>query len=85
VKSHYVYILECSDGSLYTGYSTDPDRRLRQHNSGKGAKYTRARKPVRLVFKRGFPTRSEALRFESEIKKKGRAAKFKLFAGQPPG
>jgi len=80
-----VYILRCSDGSLYTGYSTDAERRLEQHNLGKGARYTRAKRRVKLVFKGEFRNRSEALRYESEIKKMSRSAKLLLLTGQPPG
>ena len=84
VKSHFVYILECSDGSLYTGYTTDPERRLRKHNSGRGAKYTRAKRPVRLIFKKGFSNRAEALRYEFKVKKASRSAKLLLSRGELP-
>ncbi|WP_182022837.1 GIY-YIG nuclease family protein [Haloquadratum walsbyi] len=58
---HYVYIVECSDESLYTGYTTDVERRVREHNAGEGAKYTRGRTPVQLVHFECFDTRSAAL------------------------
>ena len=66
---HYVYILRCSDNSLYTGYSTDPVRRLSEHNHSKrGAKYTRSRRPCSLVHIEMFDTKSEALKREYQIK-----------------
>ena len=64
----YTYILECSDGSLYTGYTNDLDRRVRVHNMGKGAKYTRARLPCRLVYYEIFTSKSEAMKREYFIK-----------------
>jgi len=76
--SHYVYIVECSDGTLYTGYTTDVERRIREHNSGKGAKYTRGRTPVGLVHTEQYETRSEAMSRESEIKSMSREKKESL-------
>ena len=64
----HVYIIECSDGSLYTGVTTDIERRMKQHNSGKAASYTRVRTPVRLVYNESHPDRSSALKREAEIK-----------------
>ena len=64
----YTYILECSDGSLYTGYTNDLERRVRVHNMGKGAKYTRARLPCRLVYYETFTSKSEAMKREYFIK-----------------
>lgn len=64
----YTYILECSDGSFYTGYTNDLDRRVRVHNMGKGAKYTRARLPCRLVYYETFISKSEAMKREYFIK-----------------
>ena len=78
---HYTYILRCSDGSLYCGYSTDPEKRAKIHNSGKGAKYTRSRLPVEVVYKEAFDTKSEALCRECAIKKLTRAEKLKLITG----
>ncbi len=77
---YYVYILECADGTLYTGIATDLQRRLEEHNSSdKGAKYTRSRRPVRLVYNEVFPDRSSASRREYAIKKKmNRQEKLKL-------
>ena len=69
MTKHYCYILECSDGSYYTGYSTDPKRRLKEHNStSKGAKYTRARRPCKLVYIEEFDSKSEAEKREYYIK-----------------
>lgn len=73
--SHYVYILQCADGTFYTGYSTDPQRRAREHNDGNGAKYTRGRTPVNLVHTEEFNTQSEALEREYEIKQMDRQEK----------
>jgi putative endonuclease len=83
VASHFVYVLVCSDGTLYTGYTTDLDRRLRQHNAGKGARYTRLRTPVKLAFKERFHMRSNALRREIQIKRMSRSSKLLLCAGYP--
>ncbi len=74
----YVYLLECSDGSLYAGWTTDPERRLEEHNSGSGAKYTRGRRPARMVYVQGVPSRSAALRRELEIKSMDRRTKLAL-------
>jgi putative endonuclease len=74
----YCYILECSDGTYYTGWTTDPERRLRQHNRGRGARYTRSRSPVRLVYAEGQPNRSSAMRREFQIKHMSRKSKEKL-------
>jgi putative endonuclease len=65
----FVYLLRCADGSLYCGWSTDPDRRLRQHQAGTASRYTRVRRPVELVYTREFATRSEAMREEVRIKR----------------
>ena len=77
-KMHYVYILRCSDGTFYTGYTTDPVRRTRVHNSGKGAKYTRARRPVELIYTEEFDGKREAQRREYAIKQLTRAEKEEL-------
>ena len=75
----YVYIVECADGSLYTGITTDVDRRLLEHNySFKSAKYTRSRRPVRLVWSKEVENRSEASKEEARIKKLKRASKLEL-------
>ena len=67
--SHYVYLVRCRDGSYYCGYSTDPVRRAAVHNSGKGAKYTRSRLPVELVYTEACPTREAALSREWHLKR----------------
>jgi putative endonuclease len=74
----YVYALRCADASLYVGYSTDPERRLRQHNAGRGARYTRARRPVVLLRQWSFPSLGEALRFEYALKRLPKAEKERL-------
>ncbi|AVQ45190.1 GIY-YIG nuclease family protein [Clostridium botulinum] len=75
----YVYIVECRDKTLYTGWTTDVERRVSQHNKGKGAKYTRARRPVVLKYFEKFDTNREAMKRECEIKKLSRQDKIKLF------
>jgi len=78
-KKWFVYILRCSDMSLYTGITNDILRRLDEHNHSRlGAKYTKARRPVRLVYSAPFSTRSLASKKESEIKKMSKVAKEKL-------
>lgn len=74
----YCYIVECSDGSYYTGWTTDPIRRTRIHNAGRGAKYTRSRRPVRLVFVEPQQTRGVALKRERAIKGLPRSKKRRL-------
>lgn len=64
----FLYILECQDGSLYTGITKDIERRLRLHNEGKGAKFTRSRRPVKIIYQELLSTRSQALIREHEIK-----------------
>ncbi|HVM71207.1 MAG TPA: GIY-YIG nuclease family protein [Anaerolineales bacterium] len=76
--AYYCYILKCADGSYYTGWSTDPQRRLRQHNRGAGARYTRSRRPVRLVYVEELPDKSSALKRERAIKALPRLKKQKL-------
>jgi putative endonuclease len=75
---HYVYVLECADETLYTGYTTDVDRRLAEHEAGAGAKYTRGRTPVELVHVESYATRSDAMSREYEIKQLSRAEKEQL-------
>ena len=65
---YYVYILKCADGTLYTGFTNDLEKRLKAHNSGKGAKYTRNRLPVRLVYSETFRDKREAMSREWHIK-----------------
>ena len=71
----YVYLLRCSDGTLYTGVTTDPKRRLAEHNAGKGGAYTRSKRPVRMVFKEGCLNRSSALKREAKVRNWSRARK----------
>lgn len=80
-KKNYTYILKCNDGSLYTGWTNDLKNRVDVHNSGKGAKYTRARLPVKLVYFESFNTKSEAMKREYEIKNLKRVDKIKLIKG----
>ena len=76
---YYLYILKCADGTLYTGITTDIERRLKEHNSSNlGAKYTAARRPVELVYQAEFINRSEASKQESAIKSLSRDQKLKL-------
>ena len=75
---YYVYILRCGDGSLYTGITTDVSRRVAVHNAGKGAKYTRSRLPVTLVYQESQPDKSAALKRELEIKGFTRTQKLRL-------
>ena len=75
---HYVYVLACADGSLYTGYTTDVERRVAEHNAGEGAKYTRGRTPVEVVHTETFDTKSAAMSREYEIKQFSRAEKERL-------
>ena len=77
-REHFVYILKCADGTLYTGYTTDPERRLRVHNSGKGAKYTRSRLPVELVHLEKFDDKIKAQKREYAIKRLSREQKISL-------
>ena len=76
--SFYVYLLRCADGTLSTGYTDDPVRRTKVHTAGKGAKYTRARLPVELVYQEACADKSAALRREYEIKQMTRVQKLKL-------
>lgn len=77
-KNFFTYILQCSNGHLYTGITTDVQRRMEQHHTGKGAKYTRGRGPFKLVYCEAFGTKGEALGREAQIKKLTREKKLKL-------
>ncbi len=77
-QSNYVYILLCSDHTLYTGWTNDLESRISSHNAGTGAKYTRTRLPVKLVYCEKLNTKSEALKREIEIKKLSRKKKLEL-------
>ena len=77
---YFLYILKCADDTLYTGITTDLDRRVLEHNtSPRAAKYTRARRPVELVYSKKFRNRSTASKAESRVKRLTRAEKFQLF------
>lgn len=78
MTTHWVYVVECSDGTYYTGYTTDVERRLREHNDGTGAKYTQGRAPVTLLHTEQFETQSAAMRREYEIKQLTRSQKERL-------
>jgi putative endonuclease len=80
----YCYILECVDGTYYTGWTTDPERRVKQHNKGVGARYTKTRRPVRLVYLEEQPDKISALKRELAIKKLKRVQKSKLVEGYIP-
>jgi galactokinase len=75
---YYCYILECADGSFYTGWTLNPERRALQHNAGKGAKYTRLHRPVKLVYTEEVPNRSAAMKRENAIKRLDHAHKLRL-------
>lgn len=77
---YFMYVLSCADGTLYTGYTTDVEQRLRTHNAGKGAKYTRSRIPVELVAQARFCTKHAAMSAEYHFKRLGRAEKDALIA-----
>lgn len=78
VTEYYCYILKCSDGTLYTGWTTDPDRRVREHQRGQAARYTSQRLPVELVYLEEQESRSHAQRREYRIKRNGRKYKLRL-------
>ncbi|KXK13972.1 MAG: GIY-YIG nuclease superfamily protein [Chloroflexi bacterium OLB14] len=78
--SCFCYILKCSDGTLYTGWTVDVDRRVAQHNAGKGARYTKMRLPVKLVYVEEQPDKSTALKRERAIKALPRKKKLELFS-----
>jgi putative endonuclease len=80
----YCYILECADGTYYTGWTTDPRRREHQHNLGRGARYTRTRRPVRLVYLEEQPDRPAAMRRERRLKMLNHAQKRALALSYQP-
>ena len=75
---NYTYIVKCSDGSLYTGWTNNLEKRIKDHNAGRGAKYTKARRPVVLVYKEEVPTKQEAMKREWEIKRLSRKEKLSM-------
>ena len=79
---NYTYILRCSDGTLYTGWTNDLEKRIASHNDGTGGKYTRARRPVKLVYHEAFKTKQEAMSREWQIKHMSRADKEKIIKGE---
>lgn len=82
MNENYTYILRCADGTYYCGWTNNLDRRLKAHNEGKGAKYTRSRRPVALVYYEAFSTKDEAMRREYEIKQLPRKKKEELIFKQ---
>ena len=77
-----VYLLRCADGTLYCGWTNRLEERVRAHNEGKGAKYTKSRRPVELVYYEAFATKEEAMRREAAIKQMTRKEKLALFSGK---
>jgi putative endonuclease len=82
LSQHFVYIIECRDGTLYTGYTKNVAKRIAAHNAGKGGHYTRSHRPVTLLATWAFATKSEALRAEWQIKRFSRAQKLRLIEGK---
>lgn len=82
MAENYTYILRCRDGTLYTGWTNDLEKRLLAHNAGTGAKYTRPRRPVTLVYAEACPTKEAAMRREWEIKQLTRPQKLRLIVAQ---
>jgi predicted GIY-YIG superfamily endonuclease len=78
----YCYIVECADGTYYTGWAIDPQKRMTVHNKGRGAKYTKMRLPVKLVYIEAQPDRVTAMKREIAIKRLGRVGKMKLIEGK---
>jgi len=78
MSEFFCYMVECADGTLYTGWTTNPQRRVKEHNAGRGATYTRLRRPVKLVYTEEQPDRSAALKREYALKKLTRAKKMEL-------
>jgi putative endonuclease len=87
MATSWVYMLRCSDGSLYTGWTNDLERRLERHQAGKASRYTASRRPVELVLSLAMPDRSAAMREEARIKRLDRAGKLALIdqCGQDSG
>lgn len=83
--THYVYIVECADGTYYTGYTPDLKRRIRLHNSGRGARYTKQRAPVKLVWSKEYRHFKRAFKREIAIKRLSRSAKERLVAFERAG
>lgn len=83
-RKYYAYILLCADNTLYSGFTTDLKRREATHNNGHGAKYTRARRPVQMVYHETFATKHDAMHREAEFKRLTREEKIELIAEQNP-
>lgn len=79
---NFTYIVRCSDGTLYTGWTNDLEKRMKAHNEGKGAKYTKNRRPVVLEYFEKYETKSQAMKREYEIKQMNRAQKLEIIEGQ---
>ena len=82
---HFVYLLECCDGSYYCGFTTDLDKRIKTHNEGKGSKYTMRRRPVKLIYSEQFKDKSQALKREIKIKSFSREEKQSLVFSKSTG
>lgn len=80
MKVYYTYLVVCRDGSLYTGYTDQLSKRMRQHNCGKGAKYTRSRRPIQLLWWDKFSTKRQAMQREAAVKKWNRQQKLQLLS-----
>ena len=81
---NYTYIVKCRDGTLYTGWTNDIEKRVRAHNEGRGAKYTKSRRPAELVYMEKFQTKEEAMSREYHIKRMSREEKKRLIAEYEP-
>lgn len=79
---YFAYFLRCADGSLYAGYTTDIERRVLEHNTGTGAKYTSSKRPVELIYSEEFPSKSMAMKREAEFKSWKRAEKLSFLASR---
>lgn len=77
-RAAFVYLLRCADGTIYTGWTFDVTRRVQAHQDGRGARYTRTRRPVELIYRERLPSRRAAMRREIEIKKMSRARKLRI-------
>lgn len=84
-EQHFFYVLTCRDGSFYGGYTNDLKRRIKMHNAGKGAKYTRSRGPVTLTYFKNYPTKSAALKAEYRFKQLSRKQKILFLATEMGG
>ena len=82
-KQWFFYLVRCADDSLYSGIAVDPDKRVQMHNAGTGARYTRSRRPVTLVYSEPHPSQSAALKREAAVKKWSKQKKEDLAAGRP--